>query len=47
MRQRGAEGGQHKVPRVITDQTLFASLQGFLREHGRVQASAPPHTPNG
>jgi hypothetical protein len=47
MRQRGAEGGQHKVPRVITDQTLFASLQGFLRERGRIQASAPPHTPNG
>lgn len=40
MRQRGAEGGQHKVPRVIADQALFASLCDFLRDHGRIQASA-------
>ncbi len=38
MRQRGKEGGQHKVPRVIADQTLFAALQDFLRERGRVVA---------
>ncbi len=38
MRQRGMEGGQHKVPRVIADQALFACLLDFLREHGRILA---------
>ncbi|MBV8869933.1 MAG: GH3 auxin-responsive promoter family protein [Acetobacteraceae bacterium] len=47
MRQRGAEGGQHKVPRVITDPALFDSLRDFLRGHDRIQAVAPRHTPNG
>jgi len=29
MKQRGKLGGQHKVPRVITDQALFGELRGF------------------
>jgi hypothetical protein len=29
MKRRGQLGGQHKVPRVITDQALFADLQNF------------------
>ena len=29
MKRRGQLGGQHKVPRVINDQTLFADLRAF------------------
>jgi hypothetical protein len=29
MKQRGQLGGQHKVPRIITDQFLFAELRRF------------------
>jgi hypothetical protein len=42
MRQRGKTGGQHKVPRVITEQALFASLRDFAREHGRIVAQTGP-----
>jgi GH3 auxin-responsive promoter len=30
MKQRGQLGGQHKVPRIITDQALFTELQQFV-----------------
>ena len=30
MRRRGKLGGQHKVPRVINDEHLFADLRGFV-----------------
>jgi hypothetical protein len=30
MRRRGKLGGQHKVPRVINDEYLFADLRGFV-----------------
>ncbi|HJS88245.1 MAG TPA: GH3 auxin-responsive promoter family protein [Acetobacteraceae bacterium] len=40
MRQRGLEGGQHKVPRVIADPALFAALRDFLRAQGLIQARA-------
>jgi hypothetical protein len=33
MRDRGKLGGQHKVPRVINDQDLFAELQAFVSRH--------------
>ena len=36
MRERGKAGGQNKVPRVIADQTLFSSLQSFMRDHGHI-----------
>lgn len=29
MKSRGQLGGQHKVPRIINDATLFASLRQF------------------
>ena len=32
MKQRGQLGGQHKVPRVITDQSVFAELRRFAAE---------------
>jgi hypothetical protein len=32
MRQRGKLGGQHKVPRVISDEGLFADLRRFVAE---------------
>lgn len=32
MKQRGKLGGQHKVPRVITDQAMFDELRGFARK---------------
>jgi GH3 auxin-responsive promoter len=34
MKSRGKIGGQHKVPRVINDQTLLDGLQDFLRLAG-------------
>jgi hypothetical protein len=34
MKSRGKIGGQHKVPRVINDQTLLGALQDFLRQAG-------------
>lgn len=33
MRSRGQLGGQHKVPRIINDDALFAGLQRFVEEH--------------
>jgi GH3 auxin-responsive promoter len=36
MRARGKAGGQNKVPRVIGDQSLFASLLAFMRDQGHV-----------
>jgi hypothetical protein len=30
MRRRGKLGGQHKVPRVINNEHLFADLRGFV-----------------
>ncbi len=33
MKQRGQLGGQHKVPRVITDPALFDGLRQFMAEH--------------
>jgi hypothetical protein len=33
MKKRGKLGGQHKVPRIITDAELFASLQSSIEEH--------------
>jgi hypothetical protein len=30
MKQRGQLGGQHKVPRIITDRVLFTELQRFV-----------------
>jgi hypothetical protein len=33
MKQRGKLGGQNKVPRVITDDKLFADLCAFIRTH--------------
>jgi hypothetical protein len=38
MRERGRSGGQNKVPRVIADQVLFASLRSFMAEHGHIVA---------
>jgi hypothetical protein len=40
MRERGKIGGQNKVPRVIADQTLFASLLLFMRDRGCIIARA-------
>lgn len=34
MKDRGKLGGQHKVPRVITDPDLFASLEAYAPAHG-------------
>lgn len=34
MKQRGQLGGQHKVPRVITDRSLFAHLRQFVADYG-------------
>ncbi len=35
MKQRGQLGGQHKVPRIITDQALFTDLRRFVADmHG-------------
>ena len=31
MKKRGKLGGQHKVPRIITDETLFDDLQVFAK----------------
>ena len=33
MKSRGKLGGQHKVPRIITDPRLFASLRQFVGNH--------------
>jgi hypothetical protein len=33
MKQRGQLGGQHKVPRVITNQALFDGLQQFMADY--------------
>ena len=32
MRRRGKLGGQHKVPRLVSDRELFADLRGFAQE---------------
>lgn len=39
MKSRGQLGGQHKVPRIINDTALFASLRVFLSEAGTKPAS--------
>ena len=38
MQARGKAGGQNKVPRVISDQALFAALLAFMGERGHVLA---------
>jgi hypothetical protein len=38
MRERGKAGGQHKVPRVITEEALFTDLLAFMRGNGRITA---------
>ncbi len=38
MRRRGKLGGQHKVPRLVSDRELFADLRGFAQ-----QAAAAEH----
>ncbi len=35
MKSRGKLGGQNKVPRIVNDRGLFASLRGFADAHGR------------
>jgi hypothetical protein len=32
MKSRGRLGGQNKVPRIINDEEIFASLREFRRE---------------
>jgi len=33
MKRRGKLGGQHKVPRIINDPSLFQNLQEFSDRH--------------
>jgi hypothetical protein len=45
MQARGKAGGQHKVPRVIADQALFAALLAFMQERGHVRARSDGEQP--
>jgi len=40
MESRGQLGGQHKVPRIVNDQELFAALRAFMKRHG-AEAGSP------
>ncbi len=45
MQARGKAGGQNKVPRVISDQALFAALLAFMGECGHVLARSEGDPP--
>ena len=38
MKSRGQLGGQHKVPRIVADEKLFASLRGFAEPRVEIRA---------
>jgi hypothetical protein len=40
MKSRGKYGGQHKVPRLISDRELFSGLQNFLLQNGTQDRNA-------
>ena len=42
MRENGKLGDQHKVPRVMNDRTIAATLLTEVRAAGRRGAGAPP-----